>query len=153
MPDTYTVTREVEVAAPPQAVYERLVDFRRWRTWSPFEELDPGMQRTYGGAERGVGATYAWSGRPKAGTGSMEVVAAVEDAEVVVSQRNEKPFKSTSTSTFTLVPSATGTTVTWHGEGPLTRMMKVMGVVMSMDKVVGPLFEKGLASLKAECEA
>jgi Polyketide cyclase / dehydrase and lipid transport len=53
MADTYTVEREIRVDAPASVVYERIVDFHRWPAWSPYEELDPGMDRTYAGAESG----------------------------------------------------------------------------------------------------
>lgn len=53
----YTVEREVHVDAPPAAIYERLVDFHRWTAWSPFEDLDPDMERTYSGAESSSGTS------------------------------------------------------------------------------------------------
>jgi hypothetical protein len=51
-------------------VFERIVDFRRWQAWSPWEELDPNLWRDYSGAESGVGAIYEWAGNRKAGSGS-----------------------------------------------------------------------------------
>ncbi|SDO06478.1 Carbon monoxide dehydrogenase subunit G [Klenkia soli] len=149
MPDTYTVTREVLVAAPPAAVHELLVDFRRWREWSPFEDLDPGMQRRYEGSD--VGSTYAWSGSTKAGTGRMELVVADPD-RVVVHQQNHKPFRTTSTTTFTLVPVDGATRVTWSGSGTQTGLLRLVGRVVPMEKVLGPVFEKGLARLRERAE-
>jgi hypothetical protein len=143
--DTYTVTRDVVVAAPPAAVHALLVDFRRWRDWSPFEDLDPGMQRTYTGS--GVGSRYEWAGSMKAGAGRMEL-ADVTDTRLVVEQENSKPLRSRSTSTFTLAPVDGGTRVTWASTGTLNRMMRVATRVMSMEKVLGPVFEKGLARLR-----
>jgi hypothetical protein len=43
--------------------------------------------------------------------------------------------------------------VTWSMEGKTTAMTRVMGVFKSMDKMVGPIFEKGLAKLKTDAEA
>jgi carbon monoxide dehydrogenase subunit G len=142
--DTYTVTREVIVAAPPGAVLELLVDFRRWRDWSPFEDLDPGMRRDYAGT--GVGSTYEWDGSMKAGSGRMELTD-VADTRVVVEQENRKPLRSRSTSTFTLTEVDGGTRVTWSGAGTLNRLMRVAARVMPMEKVLGPVFEKGLTRL------
>ncbi|SSC25836.1 Polyketide cyclase/dehydrase, partial [Klenkia terrae] len=142
--DTYTVTRETVVAAPPAAVLERLVDFRRWRDWSPFEDLDPDMQRTYDGS--GVGSSYAWAGSMKAGAGRMELTD-VSATRVVVEQENTKPLRSRSTSTFTLTEVDGGTRVTWAGTGTLNRLMRVAARVVPMEKVLGPVFEKGLTRL------
>lgn len=147
---SYTVTRDVRVAAPPSAVYAELVDFRRWRSWSPFEDLDPGMDRTYSGATEGVGAVYAWSGSPKVGVGRMEITAADDGARVVVEQRNDKPLRSRSTSTFTVAEADGGTLVTWSSTGTLSRLMRVVGVVVPMEKVLGPVFERGLERLRQQ---
>jgi carbon monoxide dehydrogenase subunit G len=152
MADTFTVEREIRVDAPAAALYERIADFHRWSAWSPFEELDPEMERKFDGPEAGVGAVYEWSGNMKAGTGRMEMVEAVPARRVVIDQRNLKPMKSQSTVTFSLEESGEGTAVTWSMTGPVTRMTRVMGVFKSMDKMVGPIFEQGLAKLKTDAE-
>ena len=73
--DTFTVERSTTIDAPAAAVFARLVDFHRWGEWSPWEDIDPAMSRTFSGAESGVGAVYEWSGNKKAGAGRMEVLA------------------------------------------------------------------------------
>jgi hypothetical protein len=55
--NTYTVERKIHVDAPASAVYKRIGDFHRWPAWSPYEELDPGMDRTYAGAESSAPST------------------------------------------------------------------------------------------------
>lgn len=73
-PDQIRIERNLAVDAPPEAIYSLITDLREWRRWSPFEQLDPDMARDYGGAEKGVGATYAWQGDRNAGSGRMEIV-------------------------------------------------------------------------------
>jgi hypothetical protein len=150
--DTYVVERQAHMAAPPERVRERIVDLRRWESWSPWEDLDPEVQRKYGGPEAGEGAWYAWKGNRKAGMGRMEITD-VTDRTITIDLQFLKPFKSHSTTEFTLQPRETGTLVTWTLTGPKTLMTKVMGVFMSMDKMLGPDFEKGLDRLKTEAEA
>ena len=55
-PANFTVRREIAVAAPPEAIFPFVTDFRQWALWSPYEKLDPAMQRTFGGAPSGKGA-------------------------------------------------------------------------------------------------
>jgi hypothetical protein len=62
MADAYTVERVQHVDAAPGAVLEHVIDLRRWRVWSPWEDLDPDLRRTYGGPGAGVGAWYEWHG-------------------------------------------------------------------------------------------
>jgi len=83
----------------------------------------------------------------------MEIVDAVEDERVVIEQRNLKPFRSESTTTFTLDDSGEGTAVTWSMTGPVTLITRMMGIFKSMDRMVGPLFEAGLKRLKVDAEA
>ncbi|SDH05795.1 SRPBCC family protein [Klenkia brasiliensis] len=145
MPDTYAVTRQVTIAAPAAAVHALLADFRRWRAWSPFEDLDPDMSREYDGT--GAGSAYRWAGSFKAGSGSMRMTD-VASARVVVEQQNTKPIRSSSTSTFTLAEADGATTVTWSGSGRQGRLMRLL----PMEKFLGPTFDKGLAQLKAAAE-
>jgi len=150
--DKYTVERSATIAAPPARIYEELVDFHRWTAWSPWEELDPQLQRTYSGPESGVGSVYAWSGNRKAGKGHMQIREATEPSKVGIDLEFEKPFKASNDTVFTIEPEGSGSRVTWTLTGKKTAMTKLMGIFTSMDKMVGPDFEKGLARLKTVTE-
>jgi uncharacterized protein YndB with AHSA1/START domain len=145
----FEVKREATIAASRSAVYALLVDFHRWREWSPWEDLDPDLSRTYSGPDAGTGAVYEWTGNRKAGAGRMEITDAVEPARVQIALQFLKPFKSSNTTTFELVERDGDTQVTWRMVGPKTLMTRVMGVFSSMDKMVGKDFDKGLARLRA----
>lgn len=150
--DTYTVERSARMAAPPQRVYEQVVDFHNWSNWSPWEELDPHMQKGYAGAQAGVGAVYRWSGNRKAGQGSMTIREAVEPSTVGIDLLFEKPFKARNDTRFTIEPDGEGSRVVWTLTGTKTFMTRVIGLFKSMDAMVGPDFEKGLARLKSIVE-
>lgn len=105
------------------------------------------MQRTYSGAERGVGAHYAWDGNKKAGRGTMEITGA-EPERVEVALAFEKPFASRSQVEFVLTPQEEETHVEWVMRGELTAVMRVFSVVKPMEELVGPDMEKGLARLR-----
>ena len=152
MADTYVVEREQRIEGPPAAAFDRIVDFRRWRSWSPWEEIDPNLWRGYEGAESGVGARYEWAGNRRAGVGRMEITAVQPDESVTIAREFIKPFKSKSTTEFTLQPDGATTVVRWTMTGPKTFMTRFMGIFMSMDKMIGPDFEKGLARLKVDVE-
>lgn len=150
--DTFTIERSTTIDAPPAAVYALVADFHQWGQWSPWEDLDPQMQRTFSGAESGTGAVYEWSGNRKAGAGRMEITEADAPSQVVVDLQFLKPFKAHNTTTFTFTQEAGATAVRWTMTGPKTFLTKVMGIFKSMDAMVGPDFEKGLAQLKAAAE-
>jgi hypothetical protein len=144
---TYTVERSRTIAATPDDIRVLLTNFRNWRHWSPWEEVDKGLHRAYSGPHAGIGAQYAWHGNRKAGAGSMEVVG-LDEREVEIRLEFVKPFKSVNTTTFALDPKGDDTTeVTWRMVGPRPFLMRVLGPLLNPDKLVGRDFEKGLAKL------
>jgi hypothetical protein len=150
--DTYSVRRSVAIDAPPARIYEQIASFHHWTSWSPWEDVDPELKRTYSGAESGTGAVYRWSGNRKAGQGRMEITGATEPASVQIDLVFEKPWKARNETVFTIAPDGSGSRVTWSMTGKKTLMTRVMGIFKSMDKLLGPDFEKGLARLKVTTE-
>jgi uncharacterized protein YndB with AHSA1/START domain len=152
-PDSFTVERKVSISAGPEKIYANIVDFKAWPAWSPWEKLDPKMSKTLGGPESGVGATYAWTGNSDVGKGRMEITDVTPSSKVVVKIDFMEPFESLGNlATFTLVPNGGATDVTWTMAGPSPYVSKLMGVFVSMDKMIGKDFESGLTQLKAASE-
>jgi Polyketide cyclase / dehydrase and lipid transport len=146
----FSLSRSTRVQASPTRVHALVDDFREWPRWSPWEGLDPEMKREYGGAERGVGSTYRWSGNRKAGEGTMRITESTPGS-VVVDLQFLKPFKATNVTSFTLVPVGDATEVTWTMTGTRHAIMGLMGKLY-FDKAIAADFDKGLASLKREAE-
>ncbi|MFL6710448.1 MAG: SRPBCC family protein [Massilia sp.] len=150
-PNTFSITRSVTIAAPPEKIAPLITDFHQWRTWSPWENLDPAMQRTFSGAPAGKGAVYAWTGNKEVGRGRMEILDAAP-ARTAIKLDFIEPFASSNVTEFALAPAAAGTTVTWTMSGPMLFISKLMSVFVSMDAMIGKDFDKGLAQLKAAAE-
>ena len=147
----FVVERRVTVDAPAAAVHDLVDDFHQWPKWSPWEDIDPDMERTFTGSERGVGARYAWSGNRKAGAGSMEITGSTPE-RIDLALHFTKPFRADNVLHYSFLERPDGTEVVWQMTGEHTGLMRVLGKVMSMEKMVGPDFEKGLARLKAAVE-
>ncbi|MEU2036019.1 SRPBCC family protein [Nocardia amamiensis] len=148
----FEVVRSAVITAEPARVHALIDDFHEWVKWSPWEDLDPQLQRSYSGADSGVGARYAWSGNRKAGAGSMEIISSTE-RQIGVRLEFLKPMKATNQVTFILDPVETGTEVTWRMTGQQTGLMGIIGKLIPMDKLVGRDFEKGLAALQQAAAA
>jgi uncharacterized protein YndB with AHSA1/START domain len=151
-PDAYTVTRVVTIKAPPEKIAPLITDFHQWASWSPWEHLDPAMQRTFSGAPSGKGAVYEWKGNKDVGRGRMEITDAATPASTKVDLLFMEPFESHNTTEFAMVPQGADTQVTWTMAGPMNFMTKIMSVFSSMDAMIGKDFDKGLASMKAVAE-
>jgi len=148
-PASYRVVRTTTIAATPAAIYARISDFHNWDAWSPWAKLDPHMKQTFEGAPSGTGARYLWAGNSAAGEGSMAISEAVVNERVVIQLAFLKPFPSASKITFSLRPEGSGTSVEWAMDGDSTFASKAIQLFSSMDKMVGPDFERGLAQLKS----
>ncbi|AMM34319.1 transcriptional regulator [Sinomonas atrocyanea] len=143
----YTISRSAFIPAPPEAVYPHVVDFHKWADWSPWEALDPAMERTFSGPAAGTGAQYSWRGNRRAGAGTMQILEAEEPRSIRLRLVFVKPFKAVNPTGFTFEPDRGGTRVTWVMKGENRGVAGVVAKLMKVDSMVGKDFEKGLANL------
>jgi hypothetical protein len=150
-PGTFRVQRTRIIHAGPRQIVPFIEDFHAWRSWSPYEKLDPDMKKALSGAAKGKGAVYAWEGNGKAGAGRMEIIDA-STSQVRIKLDFIKPFATHNVAEFTLEPKSGSTNVTWTMYGPSPFLAKVATTFCSMDRLVGRDFETGLANLKTVAE-
>jgi hypothetical protein len=110
------------------------------------------MKKTHSGASQGKGAVLEWDGNKDVGTGRMEALESIPSAKIIIKLDFLKPFEAHNTAEFTVSSAGNVTDVTWAMYGAQPYMMKVMGLMCSMDKMVGKDFETGLANLKQLAE-
>jgi uncharacterized protein YndB with AHSA1/START domain len=151
-PDSFRIERTANINAPAEKVFEYLDDLHQWTAWSPWERLDPALQRTYSGAARGPGAVYEWEGNKQVGQGRMEIMQTSPPTKISIKLDFLKPFEAHNTAEFMLDRKGDATSVTWAMFGRQPYMIKVMSLFMSMDKIIGKEFETGLANLKGIAE-
>jgi uncharacterized protein YndB with AHSA1/START domain len=151
LPAQAVVTRSIEIAAPPDKVFAIVGDLRRFNEFSPWADLDPNIKYTFEGPESGIGQKMNWtSENPDVGSGS-QTITKYEPPNFVETQLDfgirGKPVAS-----FDLVPSASGTSVTWTFSSNLEGIpAKWFGLMF--DRWIGPDYEKGLFKLKTVAEA
>lgn len=148
---TFEIVRTATIGADPARVHGLIDDFRAWAAWSPWEEIDPQMQRVYSGADSGVGAHYAWLGNRKAGQGSMEITSSTPEC-VEIALEFLKPWKASNQIVFELTPTTVGTEVAWRMTGEQKGLSGLFMRLYNMDRLVGGDFERGLARLKTVAE-
>jgi hypothetical protein len=146
------VERSVVIHAPAEKIYPLINNFHEWSAWSPWEKLDPSMQRTYSGPESGRGAGYAWHGNSKAGQGLMEITDSAASTHVTIKLDFIKPFEGHNIAEFTLTQQDDSTVVKWTMLAQSSYTEKLIGVFVNMDKMIGKDFELGLANLKEVSE-
>ena len=147
-PDAFSVQRAIAVRAPAEKIFPLINDFHQWGSWSPYENKDPAMKRSYSGASSGRGAVYGWEGNKNVGSGRMEILEASSPSKIVIKLDFFAPFEGHNTAEFTMLPQGDATTVTWLMHGPAPFMNRMMQVFMNLDHMVGKDFEVGLANMK-----
>ena len=152
-PADYRVTRTARINATPAMVFGRVNDFHAWEAWSPWAKLDPSVKNTFDGPAAGTGAAYGWSGNDKVGEGHMTITNSHPFDLILIKLDFIRPFASTCATEFTFKPAGEQTEVTWTMTGKKNFVSKAFCMFMSMDKMVGGDFDRGLAKLKSESEA
>ncbi|MEV8213397.1 SRPBCC family protein [Leifsonia sp. NPDC077715] len=147
MAGTVVVERTERISASPEQLLPHIARLPEWTQWSPWEDLDPDLQREYTGEPGAVGSTYAWSGNRKAGSGTMRVTAVDPDG-VGIHLEFTRPFRSSNELRFVLTPEGDATRVIWRMETP----RKLYTRFVNLDKLIGGDFEKGLRKLKQVAE-
>ena len=127
-------------------------DFHNWDGWSPWAKKDPAIKITYSGATNGMGAVYEWAGNREEGRGRMEITDMSPPSNVTINLDIVEPFAAHNVVEFILDPVDDYTETTWNTSGPMPFISKVLMLFTSMDSMIGPDFESGLADLKVLAE-
>ncbi|MEO7432015.1 MAG: SRPBCC family protein, partial [Dokdonella sp.] len=95
-PDVFRLERSAQIKAPPDRIFGLVNDFHSWAAWSPWEKMDPAVQRTFSGEPSGKGAVYAWKGNSKVGEGRMEILES-SPSRIVIKLDFVAPFEAHNT--------------------------------------------------------
>ncbi len=152
-PEDFHIERSRQINAPGDVVFSMINDLHQWERWSPYEKLDPNMQKTFVGPAAGPGASYAWNGNNQAGEGRMTIVESKPGELVSMDLEFTRPFACKNKVNFELAPAATGTRVSWIMEGKNNLIGKAFSALFDMDAMVGKEFENGLANLNTVAQA
>ena len=146
-PADFRVERTATLAASPLALFENVNNHRKFNAWNPFLKLDPNVKNTYAGPDSGVGAACSWDGNKDVGAGSCTILESKPGELVRCRMDWKRPMEGTATVDFTFKPQGDKTIVTWSMYGKNGFMGKLVSLFIDCDKMCGPQFEKGLASL------
>jgi hypothetical protein len=147
-PAHFRIARAATIGAPLATVHANIDDFHRWQQWSPWAKLDPAAKATFDGPASGLGAAFAWDGNSKVGAGRMTITDATP-THIRIRLEFARPFTATNTADFTLSPDGPATQVTWAMSGPSPFFLRAMCMLFfNQEKMVGGMFEEGLANLK-----
>lgn len=153
-PKDYRVERSITIEAPNDLVFRHVQYWKNWTAWSPWAERDSTIQVTYEGVDGTKGAKYMWQGDPEiTGKGEMVNTGVAPNQQIDYHLNFIEPWPSESDGFVKVEEEGEGSKVTWgfYGKAP-SFPWNVMMLFMSMEKMIGPDFERGLALLKETVE-
>jgi len=150
-PKGYDVSRTVSINAPTVVVFPYLKSIKKQNEWGPWKEEDPDMKVTYEGEDGTVGFKSMWEGE-KSGKGEQRI-ASIMGTTIETELTFFMPWGTSKSTGYLHASDASGgSEVTWGIRGENDFISRIFSVFMNMDKAVGPMFDKGLQSLKQMIE-
>lgn len=147
------ILREISVNSTPEKLFPYLNNSQKMSEWMPWKDSDPDLNMIYSGPAEGVGSKSSWDSTGKMGTGTAEITESIQDQLVKTKLEYTKPMVMSQMASMSLTPEANGTVmVRWAVNGQNSFFFRVIGIFVSMDKVVGDEFNKGLMKLKTISE-
>jgi effector-binding domain-containing protein len=115
-PKKMVLSESITMDAPAHMIYNQVIDFKKWNSWSPWSKLDSTAIFTYSKRSSGVGARYSWKGNADIGEGSQKILGTDPDKSINTSLEFNG-MSGTSLSNWTFESVGDKTEVTWDFEG------------------------------------
>ncbi len=147
------ISRDMVIAATPERLFPYLNNSKKMNDWMPWQDSDPNCKMQYSGPEEGVQSKSFWESTGKMGTGSSTIIESVPNKSVKSQLVYTKPMEMSQFAEISLTPVAGGTQVTWSVDGHNNFLFRLVGIFISVDKMIGGEFEKGLSKLKNQVES
>ena len=145
----FQVSQSIVIDRPPEQVFDTVVDYNTWTSWSPWLGIDPDAEVTVDGDGTSPGSVYRWAG-DVVGVGEIEHVRQQRPSKIEDELRFSKPFKSKSSVRFLLDRVGDGTKLTWQMDGSLPWFLFWMRPMMQ--RLVGMDYQRGLKMVRDRIE-
>jgi hypothetical protein len=151
---SFDVAESKIIKAPAEVIYDNVKDYKNWKTWGPWLELDPNVKVNYAEKTEGEGASYSWdSDHMEVGTGSMETTKVIPNKEIDQKITFNTPIGDSKSDVYwRFDPTETPgeTKITWGMKGEQSFMEKVFMSIQEEDMETGisKMFQKGLGNLE-----
>lgn len=148
----FSYERSGVIKASPDKIFPYISQFKLGALWSPFEQADPNMKKTYKGMDGQVGAIFEFEGNSDVGSGNLELLKVNPNESVEMKLNMVKPFAAENLIFYTLTPEGEGTRFTWRMSGDGGFLGKLMSVLIDCDAMMEEQFDKGIKNLTAVVE-
>ena len=146
----YGVEREVVINQPKEKVFTYIRSLKNQDNYSVWNQLDPGMAKSYSGEDGTPGFKYSWDSQKKeAGKGEQTIASIREGERIDMDLHFIKPFEGKANAYMTTSSvNPNQTKVAWGVKGRMSYPMNIMIPLMGMENKMGGDLSKSLEQLK-----
>jgi hypothetical protein len=142
-PNEYEITREKEIAASRDNVFNYINDFTTWEDWFKLKEFDSSCEISYTEGTSGVNSGFSW--KSSTSTGKITTTKNVLQDTIL---QNITIDNEPHTISWFFSDSKKGTKVKWLMKGKISFKWKLKTILQSgIEAVYGNLFEKGINNI------
>jgi len=148
LPRSAHVERSTVINGPREKVFAYALDLNNFKRWDPGLKADPTAQIQVRGS--GVGAEYEWRSQ-KNGHGMVTVTSLEPPGAIRGRLEFFEPFSDVASVGWNFEIEGAGTRVTCTFDQEYPYLLRFLS--LCMDRILGPMYEQSLASLKSDLEA
>ncbi|SFD07577.1 SRPBCC family protein [Pseudoalteromonas denitrificans] len=147
LPTQYHIEKSIKINAKPSDIHYWVNDLAHWKTWSPWEIIDPSIKMKLGNKTKGVGANQSWFG--KSGKGELTFIQVNQTGVHYNMIFNDEHL---ATSSISYQKNKKSTLVTWELSGSNHALITAGYEVLFIKYIFSSSLELGLENLKSQTE-
>lgn len=147
-PSDFRYESSIEIDALPSEIFPYIGKLKMAEKWSPYEKIDPDMQKTFTGEDGAPGAKMEFVGNSEVGSGSIEILKVRPYQFVDLRLTMTKPMYSTSHVQYRLEKVGEKTRFIWSMAGKNSFLFKLIGLFVDVEEMVESQFKEGQSVLK-----
>lgn len=148
-PNDFSITRTRTIAAPSQVIYNHVIDFKSWESWSTWAENNQETKIDLSDSIVGIGSSYSWEDSEGKGSIKTTEVIPLQSIDQIIQFNEFAPaqmhweFKQN---------TAKETEVSWTISSDNLSFYEKGYVLINggHDKIITPIFEQSLEKLNGE---
>ncbi len=143
----------ITITSSADNVWHNVNSFHALDQWSPWNDYDPNIKKTFTGEDGVVGSTTSWESEvKKVGSGMQTITEVVPFESINMDIEFYTPYESKAKGYIKLLETGHETQVTWEVHSQIPYPLNFMNLWLDPEKELGEEFKKALNKLKVLCE-
>ncbi len=147
-PALFKYSSSTVLKATPEKIYPYLSQLKLGGQWSPYEQRDPAMKKSFSGTDGAPGSKLVFDGNKDVGAGSVEIISLIPNQETKLHLLMTKPMSADNLITYKLDSVPEGTRFTWTMEGENGFFGKLFVMIIDCKAMMEKDMNQGFENLR-----